>query len=58
MARNDDMVVIQCQYKLETPAAWLVIHDGEEYWFPKSKCEWHDPEMHVPEWLLIEKGIL
>lgn len=48
----------------ETERAYQFVIDDEEYWVPKSQCDW-DPNTRDPtegrvviaEWLAIEKGL-
>ena len=47
------------ELKYETDAAWLLDIDGEELWFPKSKCDIDDDQtIAVPEWSAKEKGLI
>jgi hypothetical protein len=42
-----------------TDKAWLVVIDGKESWFPKSKCSVNMKRklITVPEWLAVEKEL-
>lgn len=52
--------------KRETEAAFLFVHDDEEYWVPKSQINNDTPEIwegqtnidvEIAKWLADEKGI-
>lgn len=50
------------EYVRETPAAILVIYDGENIWLPKSQISWigaaeegDEIEVSIPRWLAEEK---
>lgn len=49
----------------ETERAYQFVIDDEEYWVPKTQCDW-DPSARdqsegrvvIAEWLAIEKGLV
>jgi len=44
----------------ETDLSWLLKIDGDQIWFPKSRCEIDEDDgtIEVPEWLAIEKELV
>ena len=57
------MIRIDCTVKHETPKAFLIVNDDQEFWIPKSLTELdRGPEgsavLHVPEWLAIKRRII
>lgn len=61
MANRDQNYTFHGDLVRETEKAWLFKNDvdSENYWLPKSQCEW-DPVNHVmevPGWLVDEKEI-
>jgi hypothetical protein len=44
----------------ETEKAWLLNVEGEESWFPKSKCTIDEKRgvITVPHWLADQKGLV
>jgi len=48
------------ELKAETPAAWLLVINGDPYWFPKSLCslDKEDMEIEMPSWMAEAKGLV
>ena len=57
---GDDMKPYDVEeYIRSSENAWLVQIDGEEFWLPKSQCEFDEVDMIVmiPNWLAKKKGL-
>ena len=58
---TDEMLEFEGEVVRETDAAFLFRcdDDGEEYWLPKSQCEWDDlGTMSIPKWLAVKKELV
>lgn len=65
MGQSQFVHLEECRIVRETDAAFLIEHDGEEHWIPKSQIA--DPDTYeagdedvtvsVTEWIAKQKGI-
>lgn len=51
-------VEIEGEVRAETDLAYLFFDGAIETWLPKSLCEWDEPNMTMPEWVAIQKGLV
>lgn len=59
--RNEDKEPIEFdEFLAETEDAFGVVIDGENFWFPKSRCTIYlkNKKIHAPQWLLENKGLV
>jgi hypothetical protein len=64
MARKRETVKVDAMLLKETEKAWLFIIKDEEYWIPKSQCEWtphegaeEDGIVEVNKWFVEKEEI-
>lgn len=55
---SGEIVTITCELLSETELAYLVENEDGSFWVPKSKCEYSDGELQIPEWLAIRKDMV
>ena len=50
-------IIIEAKLVRELDKAWLLDCEGDQEWFPKSKCNFdkENNELEAPKWLLEQK---
>lgn len=48
------------EFVRETPQAWVLVIDNEEFTLPKSQVTYEegDDEIEIPDWLAEDRGLL
>lgn len=62
MNRHDEplsTVNIEARIKHDTPDAYLLVVEGEDYWVPRSQCsDKRDGTFDIAEWFAKRKGMI